>query len=144
MIRANEIRYKEFLTESPLDILVVGFGTAGRIAQTAVQQARKEGIRVGLLRPISLYPFPTQRIAELSTSVCAVLVVEMNAGQMVADVRLAVEDRVPVHFTGHMGGMLIMPDEILDAIRRLRQDRESPVDIMDARWLEQRPSAVSA
>jgi 2-oxoglutarate/2-oxoacid ferredoxin oxidoreductase subunit alpha len=74
---------------------------------------------VGLFRPISLFPFPEQRLAELSQQVRAMLVVEMNAGQMLQDVRLAAEGRVPVEFYGRMGGIVPFPDEVLEAIQRL-------------------------
>jgi 2-oxoglutarate ferredoxin oxidoreductase subunit alpha len=98
---------------------VVAFGTAGRIAQTAVKQARAAGLRAGLLRPISLYPFPAQRVAALAGRARAILVVEMNAGQMVEDVQLAVAGRVPVHFYGRTGGVVPFPDEILEALQAL-------------------------
>jgi 2-oxoglutarate ferredoxin oxidoreductase subunit alpha len=117
-IRQAEVRYTEYSARDA-DYLVVGFGTAGRIAQTAVKQARAEGMRVGLFRPISLFPFPEKRLEELSQQVRAMLVVEMNAGQMVQDVRLAAGGRVPVEFYGRMGGMVPFPDEVHEAIQRL-------------------------
>jgi 2-oxoglutarate ferredoxin oxidoreductase subunit alpha len=98
---------------------VVGFGTAGRVALTAVKQARAEGIPVGLLRPVSLYPFPSEAIARRAEQARGVLVVEMNAGQMLEDVRLAVEGRCPVRFYGRMGGPIPMPDEVLEQISKL-------------------------
>jgi 2-oxoglutarate ferredoxin oxidoreductase subunit alpha len=110
-----EIRYVEDQAEEA-DLLVIGFGTAGRVAQTAVRNARAQGLSVGLHRPISLMPFPTERIRQLSENVKAILVVEMNAGQMVEDVRLAVEGRTPVEFLGRMGGVIPMPEEIQEKI----------------------------
>jgi 2-oxoglutarate ferredoxin oxidoreductase subunit alpha len=98
---------------------VVAFGTAGRVAQSAVKQARQAGIPVGLLRPISLFPFPKARVSTLADQVEAILVVEMNGGQMVDDVRLAVEGRVPVSFYGRMGGVVPLPDEVLEQIQLL-------------------------
>jgi len=118
LIRQAEVRYTEYETRNA-DYLVVGFGTAGRVAQTAVKQARANGVRVGLFRPISLFPFPEKRLEELSRQVRAMLVVEMNAGQMVQDVRLAANGRVPVEFYGRMGGMVPFPDEVYEAIQRL-------------------------
>jgi 2-oxoglutarate ferredoxin oxidoreductase subunit alpha len=118
MIEAQEIRLRETFTEDA-EIGVVAFGTAGRIAQSAVKAAREEGIKVGLLRPISLYPYPYEAVRRLSQRVKSLLVVEMNRGQMIEDVRLATEGRVPVNFYGRMGGMVPMPDEVLDAIRRV-------------------------
>ncbi len=117
-IEAQEIRLRETQTEDA-EIGVVAFGTAGRIAQTAVKAAREEGIKVGLLRPISLYPYPYQQVSDLSKRVKSLLVVEMNGGQMLDDVRLAAEGRVPVNFYGRMGGIVPMPDEVLDAIHKV-------------------------
>ena len=84
--------------------------------------AREEGINVGMVRPISLYPFPYERIREITNHTKAVLVVEMNGGQMLEDVKLAVEGRIPVSFYGRMGGMLPLPDEILEEIRKIRSE----------------------
>ncbi len=119
-IEVSEVRFKEYALNSA-EILVVAFGTAGRVAQSAVKQARDEGIAVGLLRPISLVPYPYARVRELAEQVRAILVVEMNGGQMVEDVRLAVEGKVPVHFYGRMGGVMPLPDEVLDQIRGLHR-----------------------
>lgn len=117
-IQAAEVRYEELLTDDA-DILVVAFGTAGRIAKTAVREARRQGLRVGLLRPITLFPFPSARLKELSRQVYSVLVVEMNAGQMLDDVRLAVGERAPIHFLGRTGGVVPWPDEILNDMAAL-------------------------
>ena len=114
-IRAAEVRYESYLTDDA-EILVVAFGTVGRIAKTAIREAREQGIRVGLLRPITLYPFPSMIVDQLSQQVQSILVVEMNAGQMVDDVRLAVEGRALVHFFGRTGGVVPLPDEILEQI----------------------------
>ncbi len=117
-IQKNEIRYSEYQTAGA-EYLVVGFGTAGRIAQTAVKQARAAGLPVGLFRPISLYPFPEQRLRALARQVRGMLVVEMNAGQMLEDVRLAANGQVPVEFYGRVGGKVPFPDEVFEAIQRL-------------------------
>ncbi len=117
-IEADEIRLRETLIEDA-ELGVVAFGTAGRIAQSAVKAAREEGIKVGLLRPISLYPYPYEAVRQLSRRVKSLLVVEMNGGQMLDDVRLAAEGRVPVSFYGRMGGIVPLPDEVLDAIRKV-------------------------
>lgn len=114
-IRAAEQRAFEYLT-ADADLLVVGYGTAGRIAYTAVEMARAQGIKAGLFRPQSLWPFPADRLDQLSGQVSKIVVVEMNAGQMVEDVRLAVGDRVPVAFYGRMAGAVPMPREILAVI----------------------------
>ena len=117
-IEAHEVRFKELLLEDAR-LAVVAFGTAGRVAQSAVKQARQAGIPVGLLRPISLFPYPKERVSALADQVEAILVVEMNGGQMVDDVRLAVEGRVPVSFYGRMGGVVPLPDEVLEQIQLL-------------------------
>jgi 2-oxoglutarate ferredoxin oxidoreductase subunit alpha len=123
-IVANEVRYHEYQVEGA-EYIVVGFGTAGRVAQSAVKQARAHGWPVGLLRPVSLFPFPEQRLAELAETTRAFLVVEMNAGQMVEDVRLAVNGRAPVEFYGRMGGVAPLPDEVLTAIENLRKHSQN-------------------
>ncbi|MBN1310525.1 MAG: 3-methyl-2-oxobutanoate dehydrogenase subunit VorB [Anaerolineae bacterium] len=114
-IKSAEQRWLEFATEDAR-LLVIGYGTAGRIAYSAVQAARERGIRVGLLRPQTLWPFPEDRISSLADRMDGCLVIEMNAGQMLEDVRLAVGGQIPVSFYGRMGGIVPMPDEILDAI----------------------------
>jgi len=116
-IKAAEQRSDEVHTDDA-SLLVVGYGTAGRIAGTAVEDARAKGLRVGLFRPQTLWPFPEDRLAELSKQVDRILVVEMNAGQMLDDVRLAIRDAIPVGFFGRMGGVVPMPDEIMNAIER--------------------------
>jgi 2-oxoglutarate ferredoxin oxidoreductase subunit alpha len=118
VIEANEIRFQEKSLEDA-EIAVVAFGTAGRVAMSAVMAAREEGIRVGLLRPISLYPYPYDRVRQLAKQVRSILVVEMNGGQMLHDVRLAAEGRIPVSFYGRMGGMVPLPDEVLEEIRKV-------------------------
>jgi 2-oxoglutarate ferredoxin oxidoreductase subunit alpha len=114
-IESEEIRYAEMDCEDA-DLIVVGFGTAGRVAQSAIKAARQAGLKVGLHRPISLYPFPSQRLADLAEKASRFLVVEMNAGQMVEDVRLAVNGKAPVAFYGRMGGVVPLPEEVLDQI----------------------------
>jgi 2-oxoglutarate ferredoxin oxidoreductase subunit alpha len=121
----QEVRYEEIETDNA-EILVVAFGLAARIAQKAVELARTKGIKAGLLRPITLYPFPTRIIASLSHKVISVLVVEMNAGQMVEDVRLAVEGRRPVAFKGRMGGMIPSPEEVLEEIESIIESHRIP------------------
>jgi 2-oxoglutarate ferredoxin oxidoreductase subunit alpha len=128
-IKETEVRYEEILTDDA-DILVVAFGSMGRIAKTAIREARRQGIRAGLLRPITLFPFPVAPLERLSWQGQSILVVEMNAGQMVEDVRLATGGWAPVHFYGRTGGVVPLPDEILEKIvtlaRRLTLD-EAPV-----------------
>ncbi len=117
-IQEKEVSYKEYFLDQA-EIVVVGFGTAGRIALSAVRTARAQGIPVGLLRPISVSPFPTAQITELAQHARAFLVVEMNTGQMLEDVRLAVAQKAPVEFYGRLGGMVPFPEEILQEIQRV-------------------------
>ena len=117
VIRANEVRYEELLTEDA-EYLIVAFGSAARIAQKAIGDLRKEGVKVGLLRPITLWPFPTERIIELSQRMKGILTFEINAGQMVEDVRLAVNGRTPVTHYGKMGGIVPTPDELIEVLKR--------------------------
>jgi 2-oxoglutarate ferredoxin oxidoreductase subunit alpha len=119
-IAAAEVRYESYLTDDA-EILVVAFGTVARIARSAVRNARAMGIRAGLFRPITLWPFPEAALRALSRQVLSVLVVEMNAGQMAEDVRRCVSARAPVHFRGRMGGMIPMPDEIVGELAYLRR-----------------------
>ncbi len=117
-IRQNEVRWKEYFTEDA-ELLLVAYGTVGRICLSVVREARKAGLKVGLLRPQTLWPFPSTRIAELAEQVRGILVSEMNAGQMLEDVQLAVLGRTPVKFYGRLGGMIPMVDEIYDALKAL-------------------------
>ena len=97
---------------------MVAYGTAARVARTAIERAREQGLRVGLFRPISLWPFPSSALADVAADVRAIVVLEMSAGQMVEDVRLAVEGRTPVLFHGRTGGMVPTPREVVDVMRR--------------------------
>lgn len=134
-IQENEVRYKEYFLDDA-EFVVVGFGTAGRVALSAVRAARAEGIKVGLLRPITVSPFPHKIIDQIAGRVSAFLVTEMNSGQMLEDVRLSVRNRAPVEFYGRLGGVVPFPDEILGEIRRMAQGNLNPeVNPRDA-WLE--------
>ena len=133
-VRANEVRYKEYELDDA-EIVVIGFGTAGRIALSAVRTARAEGIPVGLFRPITLSPFPETQIESLAERAKTVLVTEMNAGQMLDDVLRAVKGRARVEFYGRMGGIMPFPDEILGEIHRIAH---GPIQTGDPReqWLK--------
>ena len=115
-ITANEVRYEEIAT-TDAQMLLVAFGLSSRVCQKSIELAREEGLKVGLLRPISLWPFPSEPINALADQVSSVFTVEMNAGQMVEDVRLAVNGKKPVYFYGRQGGMVPQPEEILEKIR---------------------------
>lgn len=116
----EEVRWEEIRTEDAA-IVLVAFGLTSRICEKTVDLAREKGLKVGLLRPITLYPFPTSAIARLAKSAQTFLTVEMNAGQMVEDVRLAVEGKRPVHFYGRMGGMIPSPEEVLIQVESIAE-----------------------
>lgn len=116
-IRKKEVRFEEMMT-GDADLVVVSAGSPARIGKTAIQRAREEGKKVGLLRPITLCPFPEERIAELADAGKTFLVVELNTGQMVEDVRMAAGRRAPIHFYGRPNGAgsLPTPDDIFHEI----------------------------
>ncbi|MDE6383072.1 MAG: 3-methyl-2-oxobutanoate dehydrogenase subunit VorB [Paramuribaculum sp.] len=113
-IEENEVRYQEYFMEDA-EVVFVAFGSIARICLKAIEDAREQGIKVGLIRPITLWPFPTKRITELASKAKGFMVVELNAGQMVQDVRLAVEGKAPVYHYGRMGGVIPNPQEVFDA-----------------------------
>lgn len=115
-IRQNEVRFETQQCEDA-DYIIVSFGSAARIGEKAMELAREEGLKVGLFRPITLWPFPTKQIEELAKNKKGILVSEFNAGQMVEDVRLAVNGAVPVEHFGRLGGIVPSPEEIVDALK---------------------------
>ena len=115
-IEENEVRFEEYDTDD-CDYLIVAFGSIARISRKMVEMARKEGIKIGILRPITLWPFPYAEVKRLAEKVKGVMVVEINAGQMIEDVRLAVEGKVKVEHFGRLGGIVPTPDEILKAFK---------------------------
>jgi len=115
LIEQNEIRFEEIMCEDA-DYIITAFGLVARICTKAAELAREKGIKVGVFRPISLFPFPYQQIYSYSNKIKGILDVEMNAGQMVEDVKLSVNGKVPVEFYGRMGGIVPAPDEILEAL----------------------------
>lgn len=114
LIEENEVRYQEYYTEDA-EYVILAFGSVARICLKAIEEAREKGVKVGLIRPITLWPFPSKRIAELAAQTKGMLCVELNAGQMIEDVRLAVNGTVPVYHFGRMGGIVPTPQEVLDA-----------------------------
>ena len=120
VIKAKEQRSEQFLCEDA-EIVIVAFGACARIARSAVRAAREEGIKAGLFRPITLWPYPTDALAQTLTTAKAYLSVEMNMGQMVDDVRLVVGKDVPVEFYGRVGGVIPTPAEVLEKIRAINE-----------------------
>jgi 2-oxoglutarate ferredoxin oxidoreductase subunit alpha len=118
LMREQEVRYEEMNTEDA-EYLFVAYGLSARICQKAMDIARAKGIKAGLLRPISLFPYPYQRLEELAPQVKLILTAELNSGQMVEDVKLAVKGKVPVAFYGRLGGMIFTPEEIVQQLEKL-------------------------
>ena len=115
---ATQKRSDEYLTDDA-DIVLIAFGTVARICRSAIDMAREKGIKAGLFRPISLWPFPDESLAKLGDKERTFLTVEMSCGQMIEDVKLALECRRPVHFYGRVGGIVPSPEEVLDKIEQI-------------------------
>ncbi len=115
-IKEKEVRFEEFQCEDA-EYLFVAYGTSARVCQKAVELARVQGIKAGLLRPITLYPYPSKQLNKLADQVRLMLSVEMSAGQMVEDVMLSVNGKVPVYHYGRMGGMIPTPDEVVENLK---------------------------
>lgn len=121
-IEEAEVRYESYLTDDA-EILLVAFGSMARISKKSVDDARARGIKAGLIRPITLWPFPSEAINQAAAHARAILVPELNAGQMIEDVRLATGCRIPAHHFGRMGGIIPTPDEILQQIITIADER---------------------
>jgi 2-oxoglutarate ferredoxin oxidoreductase subunit alpha len=117
-IEAHEQRHAEFMLEGA-EIIIVAYGTAGRVAQTAITNARNKGVPVGLFRPVSLYPYPKDALSSVVDQAKVFLVLEMSAGQMLEDVELVVQGRVPVEFQGWLGGKVPTPSEVTEKIEEM-------------------------
>jgi 2-oxoglutarate/2-oxoacid ferredoxin oxidoreductase subunit alpha len=116
VIKEKEVRFEEFQCEDA-EYLLVAYGTSARVCQKAVELARAQGIKAGLLRPITLFPYPSKQLNKLADQVRLMLSVEMSAGQMVEDVMLSVNGKVPVYHYGRMGGMIPTPDEVVENLK---------------------------
>ncbi len=114
----DEVDYELVNMENP-DIIIVAYGTIARVAKTTIQYAKKEGINIGLIRPITLYPFPYKIISQYAEKVKHILVTEMSLGQMVEDVKLAVEGKAKISFYGRTGGVVISPKELLEEVKKI-------------------------
>ncbi len=116
-ISENEVRFEK-LNCDDAEYLIVAYGSSARISQKAMQIGREKGIKVGVLRPITLWPFPSDEINKLADQVKGILTVEMSAGQMVEDVRLAVNGKIKVEYFGRYGGMIPSPNEVIEALEQ--------------------------
>jgi len=118
LIKANEQRAEEYLTEDA-DLVLVAYGASSRVVRSAVNMAREMGLKVGMVRPISLWPFPVDAVKKAAETAKSLLVVEMSMGQMVDDVKLAIDCSKPVHFYGRTGGIIPTPKEVLGEIQKI-------------------------
>ncbi len=115
LIKQNEVRYESYLMEDA-EICIAAFGIAARVSKNAIDEARRQGIKAGMIRPITLWPFPEKAFADAADTVKAVISVELSMGQMIEDVRLAVNGKVPVTLCNRTGGMIPSPEQVLAAI----------------------------
>ena len=118
LIEETECRYEAYKTEDA-DFILTGYGSVARICKNAVDALREEGIKVGLIRPITLWPFPSDAYVNETKNAKAILTVEMSMGQMVEDVKLAVNGKIPVHFFGRTGGNIPYPNEVIEAVKKI-------------------------
>ncbi len=118
IIKEKEAIYEEYLTEDA-DIIIAAFGIAARVSKNAIVRAREEGIKVGLIRPITVWPFPVKPFEQAAEKCRAIISVELSMGQFIEDVRLAVNGKIPVTLCSRVGGMIPDPDEVLAEIRRV-------------------------
>ncbi|MCR5522180.1 MAG: 3-methyl-2-oxobutanoate dehydrogenase subunit VorB [Clostridia bacterium] len=116
-VEKNEVRYEEYMMDDA-EICVVAFGIAARVSRNAVVEARKQGIKAGLIRPITIWPFPKEAIAKAATHCKEIISVELSMGQMIEDIALASECRVPVTLCNRAGGMIPSPDQVFDSIKK--------------------------
>src|SRR5690606_38554339 len=117
-IKENEVKVESYNIENA-DVVIAAYGTTARIAKTAISQLEKEGYKVGLIRPITLWPYPYDEFEKINPSCKGVLTVEMNTGQMVDDVKIAVEGKFPVHFYGRTGRMVTTPEAIIENVKKI-------------------------
>lgn len=117
-IKEKEIRVESYNIEDA-DLVIAAYGTTARIAKTAIAKLEKEGYKVGLLRPISLWPYPFKEFDKIKDTCKGVLTIEMNAGQMTDDVQIALKGRMPVYFYGRTGGMIPTPEAIVDQVKKI-------------------------
>ncbi len=115
----DEIRSAVYAADDDYDVLIVAYGTVARVCSTAIDELRERGVQVAMVRPITLFPFPYQAIRDAALRASSVLVVELSTGQMIEDVRLALEGARPIHFHSRVGGMLVTPDEVIEKVDRI-------------------------
>ena len=116
-IEENEVMYEEFMMDDA-EICIVAFGIAARVSQNAIVEARKQGIKVGMIRPITLWPFPKKPLLAAADKVKSFISVELSMGQMIEDVKLATECKKPVTLCNRVGGMIVTPEQVLEEIKK--------------------------
>jgi 2-oxoglutarate/2-oxoacid ferredoxin oxidoreductase subunit alpha len=116
---ASEVRHETYRTEDELDVLIVAYGTVARISRTSIDALREKGLKVGLFRPVTLYPYPKAALAAAAARSKRVLVAELSMGQMLEDVQAVVAGRVPVDFYGRVGGMVMSAEELAEQVEKL-------------------------
>jgi 2-oxoglutarate ferredoxin oxidoreductase subunit alpha len=126
-MRADELRWSETNTDDDYDVLIVAYGTVARVCSTAIEELADSGLKVAMVRPISLFPFPYAAIRQAAEKAKAVLVVELSTGQMIEDVQLALRATRPIHFHCRLGGMLVSPEEVIDKVRAMLDGRSEEV-----------------
>jgi 2-oxoglutarate ferredoxin oxidoreductase subunit alpha len=115
----DEVRYASYGTDDDYDVLIVAYGTVARVCSTAIEELREQGIKVAMIRPISLFPYPYEVVHDAAQKASDVLVVELSSGQMIEDVQMALKGSKPVHFHNRMGGMLVSPDEVIGKVKEI-------------------------
>ncbi|MBE6082887.1 3-methyl-2-oxobutanoate dehydrogenase subunit VorB [Sporanaerobacter sp. PP17-6a] len=118
IIKQNEVKVESYNIEDA-DVVIAAYGTTSRIAKTAIAKLEKEGFKVGLIRPITLWPYPYDEFKKINSKCKGILTIEMNAGQMLDDVKIAVEGKFPVYFYGRTGGMVPTPNEMVDQVKKI-------------------------
>jgi 2-oxoglutarate ferredoxin oxidoreductase subunit alpha len=118
MVR-DEVRSRTSGADGDCDVLIVAYGTVARVCSTAMEELEQQGLKVALVRPVTLYPFPYQAVRQAAERARAVLVVELSTGQMIEDVRLALEGKRPIHFHSRVGGMLVSPEEVVAKVEAI-------------------------
>jgi 2-oxoglutarate ferredoxin oxidoreductase subunit alpha len=119
LIERDEVRFEAVNPDVDYDLLVVAYGTVARVCSTAIEELAESGVTVAMVRPITLWPYPYRAVREAADRAKAVLVVELSTGQMIEDVRLALEGTKPIHLLNRMGGMLVSPDEVVGKVREI-------------------------
>lgn len=123
----DEVRFETYGEEGEADVLIVAYGTVARVCSSALEELAENGIKAAMVRPVSLFPFPYQAVRDAAAKAKTVLVVELSMGQMIEDVRLALEGSKPIHFLNRAGGMLVSPDEVVDKITAIAQGKSEEV-----------------